>query len=75
MLSFLSRFLMGESDEPSSGLWEQESGPELTKAGFQVMFVRPESASQLAGLVPVFDYIVASEALIFVSTTTTVAAA
>lgn len=64
MLSFLK-----------SVVWGQSSGAEDTAAhgdeaavdrvGFQVMYVRPDSPAHLAGLLPVFDYIVAANGTIF----------
>ena len=63
MFSYLKSFLWSDDNTDSFGGKSDED--RIDKVGFQVMFVRPESPSHLAGLVPVFDYIVAADDQIF----------
>ena len=62
MLSYLKSFIWSEDDTDS---FSTNNEDQIEKVGFQVMFVRPESPAHLAGLVPVFDYIVAADDRIF----------
>ena len=61
MLSFLKNIVW---PQPDNG---EDAGDEPTvdRVGFQVMYVRPESPAHLAGLLPVFDYIVAANGTTF----------
>ena len=63
MLSYFKSFIWSDENESSWSVPKEE--PEIDKVGFQVMYVRPESPSHLAGLIPVFDYIVAANDSIF----------
>jgi len=60
MLSYLKSFLWSEPEIDSFGTPIDEPEPQIDMVGFQVMYIRPDSPSHLAGLIPVFDYIVAA---------------
>ena len=57
MFSYLKSFIWPD-DTDSFDSTSTES--HIDMVGFQVMYVRPESPAHLAGLIPVFDYIVAA---------------
>ena len=72
MLSFLKSFVWpqtGAAEDAAlfDGLGRGDAGDEaaVDRVGFQVMFVRPDSPAHLAGLLPVFDYIVAANGTTF----------
>jgi len=60
MLSYLKNILWSEDDS-----LDVKNDDQIEKVGFQVMYVRPDSPSHLAGLIPVFDFIIAADDRIF----------
>lgn len=72
MLSFLKNIVWPQTDggEDTAALGDLDHGgagdeAAVDRVGFQVMYVRPDSPAHLAGLLPVFDYIVAANGTTF----------